>query len=435
MSAFCLLPFAYPNQDINFARLLIMFDSPVDLLILSNGPGEISTWVRPVVKRLRQNLTEDRSLLRISVILSPCTHSMGAETEVVRKYPEVDRVQSPENFFNFLFWGKTADNWDWHPKGIVLFLGGDQFFALTIGKRLGYRTVIYAEWEARWYRGIDRFAVMNTSVLNNIPQQYQHKFTVIGDLMVDLPTAITPDDATLIALLPGSKPSKLAQGVPLTLAIAEKIHAQAPQTKFLIPVAPTLNLAYLAKFADPSYNPMITKTGWSAAQLKNGEKPYLETDKGVKVDLITDFPAHNQLSRCHLALTTVGANTAELGALAIPMIILLPTQQLDAMRTWDGLPGLLAQLPGVGSLFAKIINLYMLRKKRLYAWPNIWASAEIVPELLGELQPEEAANIAISWLENPEQLEAIRQKLRSVRGQAGAVDKLVSIIAEQLSSF
>ncbi|NCR44869.1 MAG: lipid-A-disaccharide synthase, partial [Microcystis aeruginosa SX13-01] len=164
-----------------------MFDSPVDLLILSNGPGEISTWVRPVVKRLRQNLTEARSLLRISVILSPCTHSMGAETEVVRKYPEVDRVQSPENFFNFLFWGKTADNWDWHPKGIVLFLGGDQFFALTIGKRLGYRTVIYAEWEARWYQGIDRFAVMNTSVLNNIPQQYQHKFTVIGDLMVDLP--------------------------------------------------------------------------------------------------------------------------------------------------------------------------------------------------------------------------------------------------------
>jgi lipid-A-disaccharide synthase len=191
----------------------------------------------------------------------------------------------------------------------------------------------------------------------------------------------------------------------------------------------------LAKFADPSYNPMITKTGWSAAKLKNGEKPYLETDKGVKVDLITDFPAHNQLSRCHLALTTVGANTAELGALAIPMIILLPTQQLDAMRTWDGLPGLLAQLPGVGSLFAKIINLYMLRKKRLYAWPNIWAGAEIVPELLGELQPEEVANMASSWLEHPQQLEAIRQKLRAVRGQAGAVDKLVSIIAEQLSSF
>jgi lipid-A-disaccharide synthase len=54
--------------------------------------------------------------------------------------------------------------------------------------------------------GINRFAVINTSVLNNIPQQYQDKFTVIGDLMVDLPTAITPDDATLIALLPVPNP-------------------------------------------------------------------------------------------------------------------------------------------------------------------------------------------------------------------------------------
>jgi lipid-A-disaccharide synthase len=74
----------------------------------------------------------------------------------------------------------------------------------------------------------------------------------------------------------------------------------------------------------------------------------------------------------------------------------------------------------------------MLRQKRLYAWPNIWAASEIVPELLGELQPQEVANIAISWLENPQQLEAIRQKLRSVRGQAGAVDKLVSIISKLL---
>jgi lipid-A-disaccharide synthase len=38
-----------------------------------------------------------------------------------------------------------------------------------------------------------------------------------------------------------------------------------------------------------------------------------------------------------LCLTTVGANTAELGSLAVPMIVLLPTQQLDAMRAWDGL--------------------------------------------------------------------------------------------------
>jgi outer membrane PBP1 activator LpoA protein len=37
----------------------------VDILILSNGPGEVTTWVRPVVKALRQELGNDRSLVRI----------------------------------------------------------------------------------------------------------------------------------------------------------------------------------------------------------------------------------------------------------------------------------------------------------------------------------------------------------------------------------
>jgi lipid-A-disaccharide synthase len=58
----------------------------------------------------------------------------------------------------------------------------------------------------------------------------------------------------------------------------------------------------------------------------------------------------------------VGANTAELGALAVPMIVLLPTQQLDAMRSWDGLPGLLANLPVLGSSFAKAINWIIMKQ-------------------------------------------------------------------------
>jgi lipid-A-disaccharide synthase len=406
-----------------------MFDEPIDILILSNGPGEVSTWVRPVVKSLRQKLTNDRSLLRISVVLSPCTHAMGAEADVARSYPEVDRVQEPDGFFAFLLRGKTKENWDWRSRGIVLFLGGDQFYTLAIGKRLGYRTAIYAEWEARWYRWIDRFGVMNREVLQSVPEKYRDKCTVVGDLMVDLPVARTRPETPTIALLPGSKPWKLAQGVPLTLSIASEIHRRDPRAKFFIPVAPTVRLSTLARFADRDRNEMIARTGWTDAKLIEGENPYLETPTGLKVDLVADFPSHDRLSRCHLALTTVGANTAELGALGIPMIVLLPTQQLDAMRTWDGLPGLLANLPGVGASLAKLINTVMIRKNRLYAWPNLWAGEAIVPELLGKLQPVDVADLAISWLENPDTLEEIRQRLRAVRGESGAVDKLAAIVA------
>lgn len=89
---------------------------PSDILILSNGPGELATWVRPVVKCLRQQLGNDRSQIRISVVLSPCPNASGKEVEIARSYPEVDRVQSAEHFFPFLLSGKTAENWDWRGK-------------------------------------------------------------------------------------------------------------------------------------------------------------------------------------------------------------------------------------------------------------------------------------------------------------------------------
>jgi lipid-A-disaccharide synthase len=96
---------------------------PFDLLILSNGPGEISTWVRPVIAAVREQFG---SLPRISVVLSPCSHSTGQEAAIARNYVGVDRVQGAEHFFPFLLWGKTAENWSWFDQGVVLFLGGDQ---------------------------------------------------------------------------------------------------------------------------------------------------------------------------------------------------------------------------------------------------------------------------------------------------------------------
>jgi lipid A disaccharide synthetase len=74
----------------------------------------------------------------------------------------------------------------------------------------------------------------------------------------------------------------------------------------------------------------------------------------------------------------------------------------------------------------------VLRKKRLFAWPNIWATREIVPELLGKLEPFEVAQMALNYLEHPEKLEEMRQQLRAVRGQPGAAEKLAELVVKQL---
>ncbi len=470
-----------------------------DIVILSNGPGEVTTWVRPVVRALRETLGCDRALVRISVILSPCPNATGQEAAIAKSYPEVDRVQGAEHFFGFLLWGKTAETWDWRDKGVVVFLGGDQFFPVIIGKRLGYRTVIYAEWDARWHAWIDRFAVMQPKIITNAPKQHAHKLTVVGDLMADVGSRGTegqrgrgaegqgswgageqrswgageqrsrgageqrsrgaegrkqskiqnpkskiqfPTSTELIGLLPGSKPAKLAQGVPLALAIAQNLHTIRPQTRFVIPVAPTLDLRALARFADPQHNPIIEKLGWAQAQLimppaDTQESPFLKTPSGLRVELWESFPAHDLLRQCRLCLTTVGANTAELGSLAVPMLVLLPTQQLDAMRSWDGLPGLLVRLPGVGASFAKavnwlVVNWLVRRRGHLFAWPNKWANEAIVPELIGQLQPADIAKLALDYLEHPEKLEEMRSRLRHVRGESGAARKLARLVQEEL---
>ena len=158
----------------------------------------------------------------------------------------------------------------------------------------------------------------------------------------------------------------------------------------------------------------------------------IQTSGGLKIELVTKFPAQEIMSQFTLALTTVGANTAELGALAVPMMVLLPTQQLDAMRSWDGLPGVLARLPVVGTVFAKIINGWMIKQKRLYAWPNIWAKSEVVPELVGELRPEDVANQVLDWLDHPKTLAQIRDRLKQVRGKPGAAYAIAQLVQQQL---
>ncbi len=421
---------------------LTTVDFYFDLVILSNGPGEITTWVLPVVKQIRSLSAINQEKLRISLILSPCPHGTGNEVNLARKFSEIDRTQGADDFFSFLLWGKTAHNWQWHQRGLVLFLGGDQFFALIIAKRLGFSSLVYAEWEARWYRYIDYFAVMQRSVIDKIPQQFQHKCHLVGDLMADIVVNHNQnidDDKTLkIGLFPGSKPAKLTQGVPFLSAIASYLSQQNKPLEFIIPVAPTITPENLVSYARKENNNFIEQLGRITGELINiNGQLFLETSTGIKIKLITEFPCYEEIAQCQLCLTTIGANTAQLGSLAMPMIVLIPTYQLTAMKSYDGILGLLANLPIIGDSFAKLINWliiqYTVKNKKLYAWPNIWGKREIVPELIGELKVEEVGNLVLELLNNREKLNQIKLDLQQLRGEAGASHKISQMIADKLN--
>ena len=115
------------------------------------------------------------------------------------------------------------------------------------------------------------------------------------------------------------------------------------------------------------------------------------------------------------------------------MIVLLPTQQLDAMRSWDGLPGILANLQGFGTIIAKAINWRVLKQGRLFAWPNIWAGSEIVPELVGKLKSNDVATLVIDYLTEPIKLSAMRDRLMTVRGASGAAQHIADMIKQEIT--
>jgi lipid A disaccharide synthetase len=231
-----------------------------------------------------------------------------------------------------------------------------------------------------------------------------------------------------VALLPGSKRAKLQVGVPFLLEAADRLAARRPGCRFVLPVAPTTSVAELLAYASPA-NP-IARFFSSRQPQRQGDG--LVTAAGTVIRLLEVHPAHGPLSQCRLALTTVGANTAELGALGLPMIVLVPTQHLHVMQAWDGWMGLLARLPLARRLLGVALTAWRMRHRGFLAWPNISAGRAVVPERVGAITPDQIAAEAADWLDHPERLAAMRADLRSLRGRPGAVASLAALVRELL---
>ena len=414
------------------------------VVLVSNGPGELTTWVRPLAERLhaclrlRPRSTTAQAALHL--VLVPCPNATGQERVAAEPWGLFERIVPARRFWSLLL--RPQRYGPWPQRGVVVFLGGDQFWTVLLSARLGYRHITYAEWVARWPGWNDRIAAMSEAVQRQLPARYQSRCRVVGDLMADLSSFARQEDplpeGQWVALLPGSKPAKLCVGMPFLLDTADRLAQLQPECRFLLPLAPTTDVAELLRFASGS-NPIAARYNASVASVDQDELvTELVTAAGTRIRLLRQHPAHGALSQCSLALTTVGANTAELGALAVPMIVIVPTQHLEVMQAWDGGLGLLARLPGLRRLIGVLLTLWRLRNNGLMAWPNISAGRLVVPERVGAITPDEIAQEACDWLNAPERLEGQRKDLQALRGDPGAVAALAAevraLLPRELSS-
>lgn len=411
------------------------------IVLVCNGPGELATWVRPLAQRLHRELAlrplAAEAAIGLQLVLVPCPNATGTEHRVAAAMGLFERILPASRFWWLLL--RPRRHGPWPARGVVVFLGGDQFWTVLLSARLGYRHITYAEWVARWPRWNDRIAAMGPAAADRLARRWQPRCRVVGDLMADLSESARNDQllpqGEWLALMPGSKRAKLQVGMPFLLETADRIARVRPTTSFLLPVAPTTSVQELLAYAGGA-NPLTAFYSAGEPQwLAGAEGQELCTAAGTRIRLVEQQPAHGVLSQCRLALTTVGANTAELGALGVPMIVLVPTQHLHVMQAWDGGLGILARLPILRWLLGAALTAWRMRHHGFLAWPNISAGRAVVPERVGEITPAQIAAEALDWLEHPERLEGLRDDLRSLRGQPGAVAALAAMVRELLPAL
>ncbi len=418
-----------------------MSNNSLAIIFVSNGPGELATWVKPLAKKLHKQIAlrpkEHNSSISLNLVLVPCPNATGNEMIAAKNWLLFENIIKAKNFWKLLIKPKKFVSWP--SKGLVIFLGGDQFWSVLLSARLGYLNMTYAEWIARWPFWNNRIVAMSKSIVEKLPKNMQNRCSVIGDLTADLTETENIDDplptGKWIAIMPGSKSAKLKIGIPFFLEVADKISKSIPDCNFLMPIAPTTNIDEI-KYCGSRKNP-ISKQYKSGIQSitkanKKEERGILITNNSTVILIQEKHPAYSDLSQCDIALTTVGANTAELGSLNIPMIVVVPTQHILAMEAWDGFVGLIARLPILKWCLGLLISFLKMRNRGFMAWPNISAKRMIVPERVGHITTEQIAEETIFWLNSPSRLSGQKKDLQALRGNKGATEKFCQEIINLL---
>ena len=416
---------------------------PLDIIITVNSPGEVSGWLKPVVDALQDFPWP----YRLTVFIPPCPFASGAENRVVAELPQVEQVIGAEETIRFIITGRAPAKFNPAGKGIILFLGGDLTYAALLAKRLRYPAVAYTEGLANWANSFARFAMAYPWMADKIKKPtVKRKTEVIGNLMLD---AVKPEyskeqmkklmgneEAPGLLLLPGSRPVHFQYMLAFYIKTAEKIRAQMPSLVMAVSISPFVTeeqlVAALSDWGAQEWGVFATYSPAGKGSLDNagplkvlGE---IRTATGLRLPCF-HYQQYSLMNWADLALTIPGTNTVELAALGVPLVATIPLNHPEKIPL-EGLAGLIGGLPLLGKVLKRKLVPKFLAKIKFTAWPNRLAKAEIVPELIGKISPDQVAEAALGMLQDKAGLTQISQRLKGVVGEPGAAKRLVRILEE-----
>ena len=113
-----------------------------ELVIVSSGPGEVSTWAVPMARAAAEWAAARGRPLTLTLILPPCQFASGQEAAFARRQGLFARVLGPRECLAVVTGLRRLPL---AGPGCVLHLGGDLWYSSTLARRAGAPAFAYVE--------------------------------------------------------------------------------------------------------------------------------------------------------------------------------------------------------------------------------------------------------------------------------------------------
>lgn len=397
----------------------------LDIIIVTNSAGELSAYVRPTVEELSRSFPE----ARIVLVFTPCQFATGREKEEASKLRGVHEIVMPGEYVAWALMNRPPRGMVFNKKGAVLYMGGDLFHAMLLARKLGFKAVAYSQKNTQWHRAFRSFLVPDENTRDRFVKKGvpAGKIRVIGDLMVDsipeLPDrkvtvkALGLDPARpIISYMPGSRPFQINYMVPFYLECADMIRKTMPEAQQLFIVSPFL--------VDEDIRTSLGQLGSLYSQ--EGLK-VIQSRGGTRITLAKGENRHEVIAASTLVVTIPGTNTAEIGAIGTPMVVVLPLSRPDPIP-FEGSIDYFFRIPLFGVMLKRLVVNLVNSRAKYFALPSIRARKPVVPEIRGKISPKEVAAAILRHAKDSNWLAAVSEDLRGAMGPRGAAKRIAEEI-------
>jgi hypothetical protein len=388
------------------------------VVLVSNGPGELCTWVRPTLDTLRR-LDPD---VRVAIALIPCQFAGGAESAMARTFG-ADAVTTPQEYVRAAATGRAPAALRGAGGGVVVSMGGNGALAVSLARRLGVPAVRYS-FVPYFARGLRRLFVHDEAVRRKarLLGVSGDKVEVIGNLVADAVHAADPIAGAgdpHILLLAGSRDAFAVHLIPFMIAVADALAPRYPEARFVWPVSRLLSEETIA--AGIAGREAATLGG--VAGTRDGE--LVRTPGGVTIEMVPEEARHAHMRAATTAVTIPGTNTLELGIAGVPSVVMLPLNRPEVIPL-EGPGHWLSLLPFVGTALKRhAVRLFVERLRYPVSLPNQFSGETLMTEIKGIVDPEGVARSVAALVDDARERERRSERLRATMPAAGAAERLV----------